>query len=231
MELKELKSLVIKWERNLKAAKTGGQADEIAHAESKLSKLKKELEEAEFKEGKEAATKDIKKNEPVKETKAEIAEDKDVQEVHKRFSLIHSKSDKNLWYVKNNKTGKEDLEIEKRSDGKFHVVCLTKDKMKFDTLEQAVNHITKTRYASEVKELVKIKRDRKKAQEKFKEKHPSGETTPVNDFRTAKKKIKEKLEEAIDDGESIEKQIESLKNLIKQLTELLNKLEKESKNQ
>ncbi len=128
------------------------------------------------------------------------------------------------YIIKNTKTDKADFDIEKRADGKWHTTCLTKEKLSFNTLDEAVEHIRKTLSKGEFRKIIDQKKKVSKKSREWREKHPTGKSSPTADVKTAVKKVEKKLEEAVDEGKNVDKQVESLVNQIIALIETIKKI-------
>lgn len=159
---------------------------------------------------------------PKKEKFSTVKEGEKEQEVAEHLTLKKVKDDV---YTLAHK-GKNAFDFEKKA-GKWHVECKVegnKKKEGFDSLNEAVHYVATHIYSAELKEYVKQKKDAAKRSKKFREKNPSGQTTPAKDVAKAASKAKEKLKEAEKEGKDTDKQQEAI---INQIVELVKSLDPE----
>jgi hypothetical protein len=129
-----------------------------------------------------------------------------------------------VWMLKNIETGKEDIEINKTKEGKFVVTCIKEDRPEFDTLDEALDYVRKTLLKGELGKIVEQKKEKAKNQKAWLEKHPKGETTPLQDMKKVEEKVIEKIKEKADNGENVDKQVEAIMSVLKKLLEKLSKI-------
>lgn len=115
-----------------------------------------------------------------------------------------------------------EFEFEKRN-GYWNVQCKDAKRKAFKTLKGAVSHVAKTIYSDEYKAYVKAKAEQAKRSKEWKEKHPTGQTTPTQDVEKSVDKAVDKLKEAKKEGKSTDKQQQGIVN---QITELFRELDK-----
>lgn len=161
-------------------------------------------------------------NNAPKSTEREKSETK---ETHKKLSPNHElhKLSDTVYTVKNTKTDKAEFDIEKKGDG-WHVECLTKEKITFKTLDEAIIHVSKQLSKGAYKQIIEQKKKALIHSRNFRAKHPSGKTTPAQDVAKAVSKATEKIKEKDNKGESIEKQVDAIVNQIIDLLKTLKEL-------
>jgi hypothetical protein len=185
-EVEMLKKLLPTLEKELSDAKAhhaGKEAKEKAEKESKEAAAKAEKDKRSAKRARKYLPKAGKKG---------INEDDEEQEVGKGFKLKKVGKSGNAWVMHVEGTGHaHDFEFQKESEGKFTVVCVTKEKKSFPTLGEAVAYAVAQMEKGVIGDKMAEARRRKERRKKL-AKHP---VTPAETIKDARSAVENKLED------------------------------------